>query len=127
MIKEIAFTAYPARDVAKLREWYEKNLALKFSGPYVEKGVEQYNESDLGGTCFSLMTTDWLEAPPGAGAGVVFEVADLDEAVAQLRAKGLTVEDPYITPVCKMSSLKDLEGNKVTLHQRTATAWVSSD
>ncbi len=54
MIKEIAFTAYPARDVAKLREWYEKNLALKFSGPYVEKGVEQYNESDLGGTCFSL-------------------------------------------------------------------------
>ena len=29
MIKEIAFTAYPAKDVAGLRKWYEEKLGLK--------------------------------------------------------------------------------------------------
>jgi hypothetical protein len=36
VIKEIAFVAYPAQDVAALRSWYEKNLGLTFSNPYLE-------------------------------------------------------------------------------------------
>ena len=46
MIKEIAFTAYPAKDVAGLRKWYEDKLGLKFTGPYEEDGVEKYNEAN---------------------------------------------------------------------------------
>ena len=46
MIKEIAFTVYPAKDVAGLRKWYEDKLGLKFTGPYEEEGVEKYNEFD---------------------------------------------------------------------------------
>ena len=32
MIKEIAFTAYPAKDVATMRKWYEDKLGLAFDG-----------------------------------------------------------------------------------------------
>ena len=32
MIEEVAFTAYPAANVGKLRKWYEDTLGLKFSG-----------------------------------------------------------------------------------------------
>ncbi len=52
MIKEIAFTAYPAKDVAGLRKWYEDMLGLKFSGPYEQDGIEKYNEANIGERLF---------------------------------------------------------------------------
>jgi predicted enzyme related to lactoylglutathione lyase len=120
MIEEIAYTAYPANNVAGLRKWYEEKLGLKFNGPYVEDGVEQYNEAAVGSGYFSLMTHQWMQREPGSASGIVFEVPDIDAAIADLRAKGVNAEDPYATPVCKITSFSDAEGNKVTLHQRTA-------
>lgn len=119
MIKEIAFTAYPAKDVAGLRAWYQEKLGISFNNPYSEDGVEKYNEANVGGGFFSLMTTEWIGRDAGSASGIVFEVGDLDRAIAELRAKGIEVEDPYATPVCKVTSFNDPEGNKVTLHQIT--------
>jgi predicted enzyme related to lactoylglutathione lyase len=119
MIKEIAFTAYPAKDVAGLRQWYEDKLGLSFAGPYLEDGVEKYNEAHVGGGYFSLMTHEWMQRDPGSASGIVFEVNDIDKAVADLRSKGVKAEDPYATPVCKIASFDDAEGNKVSLHQIT--------
>jgi predicted enzyme related to lactoylglutathione lyase len=119
MIKEIAFTAYPAKDVAGLRKWYETTLGLKFSGPYEEDGVEKYNEAKVGGGYFSVLTHEWADREPGSASGIVFEVDDIDQTVADLRGKGVDASDPYETPVCKISSFDDLEGNKVSLHQVT--------
>jgi predicted enzyme related to lactoylglutathione lyase len=119
MVKEIAFTAYPAKDVAALRKWYQDNLGIPFDNPYVEEGVEKYNEANVGGGFFSVMTSEWIGRDAGSASGVVFEVQDIDNAIADLRGKGLQVDDPYATPVCKLASLTDLEGNKVTLHQIT--------
>jgi predicted enzyme related to lactoylglutathione lyase len=118
-IREIAFTAYPAKDVKSLREWYENMLGLKFDGPYEQDGVEQYNQANVSGGYFSLMNHDWMETPPGTGVGVAFEVADMDAAVSALRGNGVAVADIYDTPVCRVTTFKDGEGNKVTLHQIT--------
>ena len=119
MIKEIAYTAYPAKDIAKLRAWYTSTLGIPF--PYVmdEEGVEKYAESNINGGYFSLMTHEWIERDPGTGVGIVFEVDDLAKTIADLREKGVKIEDPYDTPVCRVSSFQDLEGNKVSLHQIT--------
>lgn len=119
MIKEIAFTAYSSKDVAALRKWYEDNLGLKFSSPYEEDGVEKYNESKVGDGYFSLMTHEWIQRDPGSSSGVAFEVDDIEKSASDLRGKGIEVEDIYTTPVCKITSLTDAEGNKVTLHQTT--------
>jgi predicted enzyme related to lactoylglutathione lyase len=120
MIKEIAYTAYPAKDVAGLRKWYENTLGLRFSGAFEEDGVEKYNEAQVGDGYFSVMWDGWIQRDAGSASGIVFEVDDIDKAIADLRAKGVEVEDPYATPVCKVASFNDLEGNKVSLHQRTA-------
>ncbi len=113
MIKEIAFTAYPAKDVATLRKWYEDKLGLKFSGPYEEDGVEKYNEANDRRRILQLaMTHEWIERDPGSASGVVFEVDDIDEAVAELRGKGVEVEDPYATPVCKITSFKTAKATR---------------
>jgi predicted enzyme related to lactoylglutathione lyase len=119
VIKEIAFTAYPAKDVAGLRKWYEDKLGLKFSGAFEEDGVEKYNEAKIGDGYFSVLWNEWVERDPGSASGIVFEVDNIDDAIADLRKKGVDVEDPYETPVCKIASFKDLEGNKVSFHQVT--------
>lgn len=119
MIKEIAFTAYPAKDVAGLRKWYEEKLGLKFTGPFEEDGVEKYNEANVGGGYFSVLWHEWQDREPGTASGVVFEVDNMDDAIADLRKKGVEVEDPYATPVCKIASFSDSEGNKVSFHQVT--------
>jgi predicted enzyme related to lactoylglutathione lyase len=119
MIKEIAFTAYPSQDVAALRAWYETNLGLTFGEPYKEEDVEQYNEAKVGSGYFSIMNHIWLQQPAGSGSGIAFEVDDLDQRLAELKAKGVEADEPYITPVCKLSTIRDAEGNKVLLHQIT--------
>jgi predicted enzyme related to lactoylglutathione lyase len=119
MIKEIAFVAYPSANVGTTREWYERVLGLTFGPPYAEDGVEQYSESNVGGGFFSLMNHQWMEREPGTGVGVAFEVENMERAIADLRAKGITVGDAYETPVCKVTSFDDPEGNKITLHQIT--------
>lgn len=120
MIKEIAFNAYPSANVRSAREWYERMLGLTFSAPYAENGVEMYNEAQVGNGYFSLMSSDWMGRSPGSASGVVFEVDDIERSATQLRDKGVAVEDIYETPVCKITSFSDAEGNKVTLHQVTS-------
>lgn len=120
MIKDIAFVAYPSENVTATRAWYEQHLGLNFTGPYVEQGLEMYNEANIGAACFALMHPAFAQQPAGSGHGCAFEVDDLDATVAQLRDAGLAVNDIYQTPVCKISGLSDPDGNKITLHQRTA-------
>ncbi|HEX8806566.1 MAG TPA: VOC family protein [Candidatus Aquilonibacter sp.] len=119
MIKDIAFTAYPSANVKSTREWYEKMLGLKFSGAYEEAGVEKYNEANVGPGTFSLMTDEWIGRAPGSGVGVAFEVDDIEGTAKALREAGVSVDDIYTSPVCKVTSFDDPEGNKVTLHQST--------
>ncbi len=122
MIKDIAYTAYPSNDVAGTRAWYEDTLGLTFAGPYVEDGVEKYNEAHLTNGCFSLMASEWVGREPGSAAGIVFEVDDIDDAARSLRAKGVALEDLFDGPVCRQASFADPEGNKVTLHQKKTTS-----
>jgi predicted enzyme related to lactoylglutathione lyase len=119
MVKEIAFVAYPSKSIQSTREWYENMLGLKFGPPFKEEGIEQYAEAQVGSGYFSLMNSDWIEREPGTGVGVAFEVDDIDKTIAELRSKGVKAEDAYATPVCKVTSFNDPEGNRVTLHQVT--------
>jgi catechol 2,3-dioxygenase-like lactoylglutathione lyase family enzyme len=121
-IKDVAFVTYPSDDVAGTRTWYENTLGLAFAGAYVEDGVEKYNEAHLATSCFSLMASEWVGRPPGAGAGVVFEVEDIDAAMRELRDQGVTLDDVFDGPVCKQVSFTDPEGNKISLHEAKRNA-----
>jgi predicted enzyme related to lactoylglutathione lyase len=118
MIKDIAFTAYPCDDVARTRAWYERVFGLTFAGPYVEDGIEKYNEAHLASGCFSLMASEWVEREPGSAAAVVFEVDDLERAMRDLQEQGIALTEMFDGPVCRQTSLLDPEGNKVTLHEK---------
>ena len=118
MIKEIAFNAYPAKDVRALREWYSTTLGLKFGNPFEQDGVVMYDEAEIGSNgWFSLMSHEWMEVAAGSASGIAFEVDDIEKTKADLSAMGIDVPDIYDTPVCRVVSIKDAEGNKVTFHE----------
>lgn len=52
-----------------------------------------------------------------ANAGLL-AVADAHATVAQIRARGAAVSDPFETPVCFMAFGRDPEGNGYAIHQR---------
>ncbi len=119
-IKEIAFTAYPSNDVGKLMDFYSKVVGLKPGETYEEDGKVQYAEYPLGNGWFSVMNAQWIDRPAGSGVGVAFEVDDIEKTLGELKAKGVKADDSiYDTPVCRVASFEDPEGNKVTLHQST--------
>lgn len=119
MIKEIAFTAYPAKDVVKVRDFYRDVLGLSFNGPFDENGILKYDEAVLNGGCFAVLTEEWAGRPAGSACSIAFEVDDIERARKDLTARGVAVEEIYDTPVCRITSFEDPEGNKVSLHQRS--------
>jgi len=122
VIKDIAFTAYPAADVAALRAFYVDTLGIPL-GPAMagEDGTAAYCEAQVGASYFALLLDSWIERPKGSGAGVVFEVDDLATLSADLRAKGFAVSEPMEFPNCKLANFEDPEGNKVSLHETRAS------
>lgn len=117
MVKDIAFSAYPAKDVKALRDFYTEALGLKFTGEFAQDGVLKYDEAQVGNGWFSVLTTEWADVAPSGG--VAFEVDDIEKTAADLRARNIEVDDIYDTPVCRISGFNDPEGNRVTLHQTT--------
>ena len=118
-VKSIAFTAYPAKDVAALLAFYRDTLGLRVDRAHPSEAEAQFVEFDIGNDhWFSVLPESFLGRPAGSGAGVVFEVDDIDAALEAVRAGARSAdENPADYPDCRVASFEDPEGNKVGLHQ----------
>ncbi|MEM9243221.1 MAG: VOC family protein [Pseudomonadota bacterium] len=117
MIKKVAFTMYPVKDIQRVQNFYERTLGFVV-GHISDNG--QWVEYDLpGGGCFAITTmAEGVEPHDSAGGSVAFEVDDLDQMVAELKEKGVTFKhDIFSSPVCRMAIILDSEGNALVLHQ----------
>lgn len=118
MLRKVAFTMYPVRDVARAREFYEGALGLA-PGLKGNRGDQWWIEYDLpGGGCFAI--TNFTGNTPGTGTGgiIAFEVEDLDRLVAGLKARDAQfLGDIVHGPNCRMITCQDSEGNAIVLHQ----------
>lgn len=117
MLKKVAFTMYPVKDIERAQRFYEENFGLEASNIY---GDGQWVEYDLPqGGCFALTTLARGVSPSAdSGGSIAFEVEDLDQLVDQLKANNVTFKvDIFPSPVCRMAVIIDSEGNAVTLHQ----------
>jgi len=69
---------------------------------------------DMGATQVHLIE---LPAPPAIGQHFALLVEDIDDAVAELRAKGLILDDPREVGPSRQSFVTDPSGNQVEIHQ----------
>ncbi len=117
MLKKIAFTMYPVKDLERAKDFYLKNFALNPSkisanGAWVEYDLPQ-------GGCFAITTlAEGVEPSSRAGGSVAFEVEDLDALVTKLKSNHVKFTlDIFPSPVCRMAVMVDSEGNSVILHE----------
>jgi len=115
--KEIAFIAYPVTDIVRARKFYEGVLGLKPNAP-LKSEDPQWIEYDIGpGTLGIGCSPRWLPSQDGAPAAL--EVEDFDAAVATLREhKVPIIIGPMEMPSCHMATVRDPDGNKLTIHKR---------
>jgi catechol 2,3-dioxygenase-like lactoylglutathione lyase family enzyme len=114
---EIAFTAYPVTDMVRSRHFYEGVLGLKPNQSLVAED-QQWIEYDIGpGTLGIGCSSEWK--PSMDGPSVALEVDDFAAAVETLRDHHVHfVSGPLDLPSCQMVTVRDPDGNKLTLHQR---------
>ncbi|HEY6085638.1 MAG TPA: VOC family protein [Nitrospira sp.] len=119
MITAIAFTMYPVADMSRARAFYETVLGLTVARTFGDAWIEY----DLRGATFAISSmAEGVSPSADAGGSIAFEVTDVDQIVANLRAKHVRVKlEPMSTPVCRMAVILDSEGNALTLHQATKT------
>jgi predicted enzyme related to lactoylglutathione lyase len=119
MLQRVAFTMYPVEDTQRARAFYEATLGLQV-GSHSNDGM--WTEYDLpGGGCFALGRTGGKPSAESGGT-IALEVEDLDAEVARLREQGVTfLHDMINSPVCRMSIIRDSEGNAIILHELKRT------
>ena len=116
MLRKVAFTMYPVKDMARARAFYEETLGL---GPSRNGPTSPWVEFDLpGGGCLAITTVTPEEPSAKAGGTIAFEVDDLPALVADLKAKGVSFPaDDIESPVCRMAVCLDPDGNSIILHK----------
>jgi predicted enzyme related to lactoylglutathione lyase len=116
MVKHIAFTMYPVKDMARARTFYEKGLGLELTKNFRDEWVEYHLENGA----FAITTMAKGVSPSAnSGGSIAFEVDDVDAAVAKLSAAKATVKvPPFDTPGCRMAILQDSEGNALCIHAK---------
>jgi predicted enzyme related to lactoylglutathione lyase len=126
MIKVTAFayTCYPVTDLARARAFYEKLLGLKPATVMEQDGGRGWIEYELGDGCLAIANGFGDHWKPGAqGPAMVFEMADLTAATAELKAAGVKFKfEPKEFPPCHLAVAFDPDGNQIGLHQKKVTA-----
>lgn len=115
---EIAFTCYPATDLAASRAFYEGVLGLSptVHTPLGEGGG--WVEYEIGAHTLSIgQAPGWEPSPNGPSCGL--ETDDFDGTIAGLKAAGVGFKmEPFETPVCHMAMVFDPAGNILIIHKR---------
>ncbi|MGQ0661043.1 VOC family protein [Sphingosinicella sp.] len=116
MLRKVAFTMYPVKDMTVARTFYEETLGLP---PSTYGAQSPWVEFDLpGGGCLAITTVTPNDPSASAGGTIAFEVDDLDATVAELKAKSVAFAAEGIeSPVCHMAIVKDPDGNAIILHK----------
>ncbi|HNX03926.1 MAG TPA: VOC family protein [Opitutales bacterium] len=116
-IKGTDFVLYEVSDLDRSVEFYRDVLGLKQTWRNDEVGGAEF---DLVQTTLSLYAPQKAEGRTPAPGGTLFiAVANVQQAVEQLLAKGVSVIfGPMDTPVCEMACFLDPDGNRLGLHHR---------
>ena len=123
-IKDIAFTGTPVTDMKRARAFYEGVLGLVVSKKFEQETfcwIEYEIGPGKGTLAIGNGMPQWQPSPQGTT--LTLEVADLDAAIAHLKANNVAINGgPFDTPVCRMAIIADPDGNSIGLHQCKAKA-----
>lgn len=108
----IAFTMYPVSDVPRAVAFYRDGLGLTQTG--LDAGY--WVEFEVGGGTFGVGNFEQVGVP-GSAQSLALEIADLDGFRTTLSSRGIESSEPHDLAACRISVVRDPDGNHVWLHQ----------
>ncbi len=115
---EVAFTAYPANDLAESRAFYEGILGLVPSMVSEHGEDVGWVEYEIGANILAIGKAPGMN-PSADGPSCGLECEDFEETIAELKAAGVAfVMEPFETPVCHMGLVFDPAGNTIIINKR---------
>lgn len=111
----IAFTMYPVTDVPRAVAFYHDVLGL----PKADLELEYWVEFDVGGGTFGVGNFEQV-GTPGTAQSLALEVPDLPAFRARLAEHGVEATEPHELQNCRISVVRDPDGNQIWLHQSKA-------
>ena len=114
-VEQVDFIAIPTRDLSRAVAWYRDVLGL----PESEVTEGELETPNVTLSFWEPEREDLPFVPNEAGFGV--RVADVEEARAELEAKGVEfIAETWDSGVCHFAAFHDPEGNTIILHRRYA-------
>ena len=114
-VEQVDFIAIPTRDLSRAIAWYRDVLGL----PESEVTDGELETPNVTLSFWEPEREDLPFVPNEAGFGV--RVANVEEARAELEAKGVEfIAETWDSGVCHFAAFRDPEGNTVILHRRYA-------
>lgn len=121
LLKGLNTVSVPVTDWAKAKAFYHDTLGLPILFDIEEVGWCEFGEA--GKTTFAISL--WRDATPPMRGGTipVFNVDDCAKAVAELRQRGVKVDDPVTYPgMVIYADVHDPEGNLFQIAQSLAVS-----
>ena len=116
-MKAIEIISIPVTDQQAAKAFY---LKIGFE-ILVEANFEKQTWIQMAfpGSPVSITLVNWFpEMPAGSVRGLVIKTDDLDKDIADLKAKGLEVGNVDTTPWGRFATVKDPDGNTLSLHAK---------
>jgi catechol 2,3-dioxygenase-like lactoylglutathione lyase family enzyme len=116
-MKTVEIISVPVKDQQKSKDFYVRlGMKLLREEPFgKDQSWVQLGFKD-GGPTLTLVT--WFEKmPAGSMQALVISTDDIEKDVKELKAKGIEAGKIDNTPWGKFSTIKDPDGNTLSLHQ----------
>lgn len=111
-VRTIAFTMYPVSDMTRALAFYRDGLGL----PPGELQSDMWVEFEVAGGTFGVGTFEQV-GKLGSAQSLALEVDDLPAFRAKLAERGIEAGEPHDLAHCRISVVRDPDGNQIWLHQ----------
>jgi predicted enzyme related to lactoylglutathione lyase len=116
-MKAIEIISIPVTDQQAAKAFYLKIGFEILAEANFEK--QTWIQMAFPGSPVSITLVNWFpEMPAGSVRGLVIKTDDLDKDIADLKAKGLEVGNVDTTPWGRFATVKDPDGNALSLHAK---------
>ena len=116
-MKAIEIISIPVSDQQRSKEFYVKlGFTILIEAPF--GNGQNWVQLGFNGHDTSITLVTWFRnMPAGSVNGFVIKTGDLEKDIEELTAKGIEVGKVEQTPWGKFLSVKDPDGNALSLHQ----------
>jgi predicted enzyme related to lactoylglutathione lyase len=121
-ISRVSLISVPVSNPGRSKAFYEDVLGFDVLADSEFGPGQRWIQLAPHGAQTSISLVTWLEDfAPGSLRGLLVEVDDLDQAIAELGSRGLTITgDIDDTPWGRFAPFADPDGNRWSLHEPSA-------